>query len=72
MKKSFEETAEIKRNWPVRYLVVEPEHLKLKYKTKEKKGNKETEKRTNRKRKRQLGDFLNCYNFAYAGRHTVN
>ena len=28
--------------------------------------------RTNRGLKRQRGGFLNCYNFAYAGRDTVN
>ena len=29
-------------------------------------------RRTNQKRKRQLGGFLNCYDFAYTGRNTVN
>ena len=27
---------------------------------------------TNQKQKRQLGGFLNCYDFAYVGRDTVN
>ena len=33
---------------------------------------RQTKKHTNRKRKRQLGGFLNRYGFVYAGRDTVN
>ena len=33
---------------------------------------RQTKKHTNRKRKRQLGGFLNRYGFVYSGRDTVN
>ena len=71
LNKSFEETVEIKRNRPLGFLVVEPEHLKFKYETTKKKR-RQTKKRTNRKRKRQLGGFLNHYDFTYAGKDIVN
>ena len=60
-----------KKDRPLGFLVVEPEHLKFKYKTTKKKK-RQTKKRTNQKGKRQLGGFLNHYDFAYAGRDTVN
>ena len=71
LNKSFEESAEIKRNRPLGFLVVEPGHLKFKYETtkKKKKANQKTYKP---KKKRQLEGFLNHYDFAYAGRDTVN
>ena len=31
-----------------------------------------SQRRRKRKRRRQKGDFLNCYDFAYAGRDVVN
>ena len=36
------------------------------------KNGAKTGKRTGRKKKRQTGGFLNGYDFAYAGRDTVN
>ena len=71
LNKSFEESAEIKRNRPLGFLVVEPGHLKFKYETtKEKKEGKP--KNVQAEKKRQLEGFLNHYDFAYAGRDTVN
>ena len=74
LNKSFEDTVEIKRNRPLGFLVVEPEHLKFKYETtkRKKKADQKIYWRTNQKRKRQLGAFLNRYDFAYAGRDVVN
>ena len=39
---------------------------------KKRKQTKRKYQRTDQKRQRQLGGFLNCYDFAYAGRDTVN
>ena len=44
----------------------------MKLQRKKRRQTKKIYRRTNRKRKRQLGGFLNCYDFAYAGRDTVN
>ena len=41
-------------------------------KTKDKKTCHRKQQNTNRRRKRQLGGFLNHYDLAYAGRDTVN
>ena len=43
LKKSFEETVEIKKNIPLGFLVVEPEHLKFKYKMAKKKRSRPKE-----------------------------
>ena len=39
---------------------------------KKRRQTKKNYRRTNQKRKRQLGGFLNCYDFAHTGRDTVN
>ena len=55
------------------FVVIEPEYLKFKYEaTKNKKTYLRKRQNTNRRRIRQLGGFLNHYDFAYAGRDTVN
>ena len=61
--KSFEDLVEIKNNQPLGFFVIEPENLKFHY---------EGPKKIGRKRKRQAGGFSNRYDFAYAGRDTVN
>ena len=38
----------------------------------QRKRRRQTKKHTNRKRKRQLGGFLNRYDFSYAGKDIVN
>ena len=51
------------------FVVIEPEYLKFKYETKKTKHKKTCHRKrqnTNRRRKRQLGGFLNRYDFAYA------
>ena len=41
-------------------------------KTDQRRQTKRIYRRTNQKRKKQHGSFLNCYDFAYAGRDVVN
>ena len=41
-------------------------------KTKRKKAHYRKQRNTGQRRKRQCKGFLNCYDFAYAGRDTVN
>ena len=74
LNKSFEETVEIKKNQPLGLLAIEPENLKFEYATanKKRKQTKRIYLRTNQKRQRQLGGFLNCYDFSYAVRDTVS
>ena len=72
LNKSYKETLKLKNNNPLGFIVIEPEHLKSKHEMTEKKTPYYRKRRnTNRKRKRQCG-FLNRYDFAYAGRDTVN
>ena len=55
--------------------MAEPEHLQLQYETttkKIKKAKDKEQKTLSWKKKRQLGGFLNRYNFVYASRDTVN
>ena len=55
------------------FLVVEPENLKFQYVPSKKKAPKKTVNRhIHQKRKRQTGDFLGRYDFAFADRETVN
>ena len=71
--KSFKETVEIKKDQPLGFLVIQPEHLKFKYDTEERREQtKRIFQRTNQKWKKQPGGFLNHYDFACAGRDTVN
>ena len=72
----------VNKDAPLGFLVIKPEDLKVKYEAK--KGQKSRKvylktgtrngKTTGEKRKRpqQREDFLNRYNFVYAGRDTVN
>ena len=71
MNKSFEDQIETKKGQPLGFLVVEPENLKFPHAPPKKKTKKE-EKGCISKTKTQMGGFLNRYNFAYAGRDTVN
>ena len=69
LNKSFEDNIEIKKEQPIGFFVAEPENLKFQHvpcKTKAKK------KSYTLKNKRQTGRFLNHYDFAYAGRDTIN
>ena len=76
--KSYEETIEIKKNSPLGFVLIEPEHLKFKHEaqtTKKKKKRRphyQKQRRTNKGRFRQVGGFLNCYDFAYVDRDKVN
>ena len=59
------------------FVIIEPGYLKFKHETEMTKNKKRRPyyrkpRRTNRGRKRQRGGFLNRYDFAYAGRDTVN
>ena len=79
LNKSFKEPVKIKKNQPLGFAVIKLEHLKFKYETSDSKRKKvtHTEKRErrsskSRERYRQLGSFLNCYEFAYAVREVVN
>ena len=58
---------------PLGFHVVEPKHLKFKHVPTKKKREKQIRRCIVRyKRKRQLGGFLNRYDFAYTGRDVVN
>ena len=75
LNKSFEETVKIKKkNQPLGFLVVQTEHLKFKYETgkKKKKVNQKNLSTYKPKTKEPTWSFLNRYDFAYAGRDTVN
>ena len=57
------------------FVVIEPENLPHNHATKKSKktiSKKKRRTRTRRKGKQQYGGFLNHYDFAYAGRDTVN
>ena len=66
---------EIPKGCVLGFFVAEPEHLQFQYETttkKIKKSRKKGRKPYCGRKKRQLGGFLNQYDFAYAGRDTVN
>ena len=84
LNKSYFEKYKINKGDIIGYLVIKPSNLKIKY---EKKPPAKTRKLPNHslpkewsknwkaywtKKKRQTGGFLNRYDFAYAGRDTVN
>ena len=52
--------------------MAEPEHLKFKHETTMQKKTKNRKQKNLSKNKRQSYEFLNRYDFAYAGRDTVN
>ena len=72
----------LKKNNPLEFVVIEPEHLSMKREKpyhrrqrrqeKKKKKRERPYRRANQKLKWQHGGFLNRYDFAYAGRDTVN
>ena len=73
----IKETFVIKKNNPLGFVIIKPEHLKFNHepeKTKNKKRRPYYRKprRTNRESKMQCGGFLNRYDFPYAGRDTIN
>ena len=77
LNKSYEENIEIKKNSAIGFIVIEPENLLHKHASTGKKKKRQTKYRkkrqtTSQKRKRQFGGFLNRYDFACAGRDTVN
>ena len=77
LNKSYEENIEIKKNSVIGFIVIEPENLLHKHASTDKKKKRQTKYRkkrqtTSQKRKRQFGGFLNRYDFACAGRDTVN
>ena len=71
LNKSFEDIIEIEKRQPIGFFVVEPENLKFQH-VPRKTWLKRKRKVTRWKTRRQIGGFLNCYDFAYAGRDTVN
>ena len=70
MNKSFEETVEIKRNRPLGFLVIKPEHLKFKYEMAKKKKEGRPKKFINVQTEKEKGN-LELF-FAYVRRDTVN
>ena len=74
LNKSFKGTVEIKQNQPLGFPVIEPEHLKFRYVMGKKKKNTDQENLSTYKPKTKEATwrFLNCYDFAYVGRDTVN
>ena len=75
LNKYFVDLVEIKRNQPLGFFVIEPENLKFLHEAPNKRRRDQTKRkyrRTGRKRKRETVGFLNRYDFAYAGRDTVN
>ena len=65
LNKSFENTIKIKRNKPLEFLVVEPEHLKFHcVPSKKKTMSNQKRKSTSRRRKRKCRGFLYRYDFA--------
>ena len=77
LNKSKNESNRINKNSVLGFVVIEPEYLRFKYEMKKTKKKKRKKYYQNcgtlgRKRKRQWGGFLSRYNFAYAGRDSVN
>ena len=70
--KSFEDFVEIKTNQLLGFLVVETENLKFQYVPSKNNVQKRVNRHIHRKWKRQTEGFLNRYDFAFAGRDTVN
>lgn len=61
----------IPRNYPISFVVIEPESVAHKHATKKKKRKPYRRKQqANRRGRRQYHGFLNHYDFAYAGRDT--
>ena len=75
LNKSCGETLEIKKNNPLGFVVIEPENLKFKHETTKNKRKKTLLSKTTQykpKTQKTTWRFLNRYDFAYAGRDTVN
>ena len=77
LNKSYEETVESKKFNFLRFVIIEPKHLKFKHETETTKNKKRRPyywkpQHTNRGCKRQRRGFLNRYDFSYAGRDTAN
>lgn len=75
MNKSCEFPIEIKKSCFLELFVAEPEHLEFRHattQTKVKSRQKTKPKKIYQGTKKQVGGFLNRYDFAYAGRDTVN
>ena len=85
LNESYLENYQIKKGNEIGYLIIEPSDIKIHYETKQNirpKGKcqinylpqnwSETWKDYFQKKKRQTGGFSNRYDFAYAGRDTVN
>ena len=75
LNKSYKFNLEIEKNSVLGFVVIEPEHLPQTYDEKTKEQGQNTKKNhqaASRKSKRQYGGSLNPYEFAYAGRDTVN
>ena len=82
LNKSYFEKYTIDKGDVVGYLVFEPDNLKVQREAKEKQprqsssscttGSRSGKNTRKKQRRRQTGGFLNRYDFAYAGRDTVN
>ena len=72
LNRSFEDNIVIKKKNSSSFLVVEPENLKFKYVLTKKRTKQKRRCTARYKRIRQLGGFLNRYDFSYADRDTVN
>ena len=71
LNRSFEDTI-INKNKLLGFLLIEPENLKLQHIPPKKRIKQKTRRSAQYRRKRQLGRFLNRFDFAYTGRDTVN
>ena len=77
---SYTDRVKILKNAPVGFLVIESEHLKFKHEKKKKqkkrmvylKSGSRHRRHTGSKKNLQWGGFFGRYDFAYAGRDTVN
>ena len=72
LNRPFEDNIVIKKNKPLGFLVVKLGNLKFKYVPTKKRTKQKRRRTTQYKRKKQLGGFLNTFDFGYAGRDTVN
>ena len=78
LNKSFKEPIKIKKDQPLGFVVVEPEHLTFKYETSNSKKRKpHKRKKFFKKQQRQTtiqatSGLLNRYDFAYTGKDMVN
>ena len=71
LSKSFSDCVEIKQGRPLGFFVIETEKLTFEY-VLPKKKTKKNRMVVTRRRNSQTGGFMNCYDFASAGRYTVN